>query len=604
MLGIDHTTTEPKASFRQSWSSDEPTSSSTSVSSKESKSLWSKLRKQASRLNTTAQSSRLGAFSSATPPPVSGLSLASRPRTAPSSPRTIVPSTLSSATPPMQSTPNITAEPNNRTWSSAIPSPRPQSNRSPVPMSAFDGSRGSADLFRSTGSTQNKPPVHSYSMDLPRSTVLPLSHAHQSAVPETPVAKPDSTRGMPRLRRLMLLPQSNSSGNRRPNSRDYSMDLPASALERIVEDDEVPHPASAPALVRPRAESGAMPPSRLLQPLHMRVPLPPAMPTSFNSDSMLQVYKHLDRKRFSENSGETTTSIDTLADSPSVEHRPTTRALATRSSSVRTPVAPPLVPRPLPRLSFSTAQRPTAIYETESTMLPSPTRENPPKLVPMVHSQVSNADMLLDPTVYRNTFFNARPITEQNQIEATLLTRRPSTSHRLSTTSKSLYKSASDDTLNNGSSSKRESSSSSTKVRFSDHSDVIPDRTTEEKPLVAVLPPPPALSQKHQKPLFMSLPLLNTASDLSPASSLSRRRLRRPSEPMPSAIATSTTPVQEIDVLRRTIRSLQARNDLLSELVELDPLHTIPEDTRLHIRTLELENTWLRKELQRLQCNK
>ncbi|KAJ2115301.1 hypothetical protein IW146_002415 [Coemansia sp. RSA 922] len=597
MLGIDHTTTESKATFRQSWSSDEPGSSSTSVSSKESKSLWSKLRKQASRLNTTTQSSRLGAFSSATPPPVSGLSPASRPRTAPSSPRTIVPSTLSLATSPMQSTPNITAEPNTRTWSSGIPSPRSQSKRSPVSavMSALDGSRGSADLFRSTGSTPNKPPVHSYSMDLPRSTVLPLSHAHQSAVPEPPAAKPDSTRGMPRLRRLMLLPQSNSNGNRRPNSRDYSMDLPSSALERIVEDDEAP--ASAPALVRPRAESGAMPPSRLLQPLHMRVALPPAMLSS-NSDSMLQVYKHIDRKRFSENSGETTTSIDTLADSPS-EHRPTVRVPATRSSSVRTPVAPPLAPRPLPRLSFSTAQRPTAIYETDSTMLPSPTRENPPKLVPMVHSQVSNADMLLDPTVYRNTFFNARPITEQTQIEATLLSRRPSTSNRLSTTSKSLYKSASDDTLNNGSSSKRESSSSSTKVRFSEISDVIPDRTTDDKPSVAVLPPPPVLSQKNQKPLFMSLPSLNTACDLSPASSLNRSRLRRPSEPIPAA--TSTAPVQEIDVLRRTIRSLQARNDLLSALVELDPLHTIPEDTRLHIRTLELENIWLRKELERLQ---
>ncbi|KAJ2823922.1 hypothetical protein GGI24_003547, partial [Coemansia furcata] len=517
MLGIDHTA-ERKAAFRQSWSSDEPASSSTSISSKESKSLWSKLRKQASRLNTSSPSSRLGAFSSATPPPPTNLSPTSRPRTAPSSPHAIVPATLSSATatPPMRSTPNITVEPNNRTWSSGIPSPRSQSGkRSPVAaaMSAFDSSRVSADLFRSTGSTPNKPPVHSYSMDLPRSTVVPLAHPHanQSASAEANVARPDSTRGMPRLRRLMLLPQNNSGSARRPTSRDYSLDLPASALERIVEDDEVQHPASAPALVRPRAESGAMPPSRLLHPAHMRVQMPPAMP-SFNSDSVLQVYKHFDRKRFSENSGETTTSTDTLAADSPVEHRPAARTLPTRSSSVRTPVAPALAPRPLPRLSFSTAQRPTAIYENDSTMLPSPTRENPPRLVPMVHSQVSNADMLLDPTVYRNTFFNARPITEQNQIEATLLTRRPSTSNRLSTTSKSLNKSASDDTLNNGSSSKRESSSSSTKVRFSDHSDVIPDRAVDDKPVANVLPPP-ALPQK-QKPLFMSLPLLNTASDL------------------------------------------------------------------------------------------
>ncbi|KAJ2486243.1 hypothetical protein IWW37_005685 [Coemansia sp. RSA 2050] len=600
MLGIDHTTTtttkEPKAGYRQSWSSDEPMSSSTSASSKESKSLWSKLRKQASRLNASSPSSRLGAFSTTAASSQTSIPHASRPRTAPSSPHSIVPSTLSSATatPPMRSTPNIAPEPSSRTWSSAIPSPRSQSSkRSPVAaaISAIDGSRVSADLFRSSGSGPNKPPVHSYSMDLPRSTTLPLARAHQSAAPEAFVAKPEVTRGMPRLRRLMLLPQSHSTGTRRPTSRDNSTDLPASALECIVEDDEVPHPVSAPVLSRPRADSGAIPLSRLPQPSHRHAHMPPAMPMSFNSDSVLQVYKHIDRKRFSENSGETTASLDTLAaDSPSTElHRPTVRALATRSSSVRTPVAPPVVPRPLPRLSFSMGQRPTAIYENDSTMLPSPTRENPPKLVPMVHSQVSNADMLLDPTVYRNTFFNARPITEQQQIEATLVSRRPSTSNRLSTTSRSLYKSASDDTLNNGSSSKRESSSSSTKVRFSDHSDVIPDRTMDDKPLAALLPS--ALPQTQQKLVLVS-----------PALNLSRRRLCRPSEaPTPLATATSmSAPVLEIDILRRTVRSLQAHNDLLSELVELDPLHAISEDTRLHIRTLELENIWLRKELERL----
>ncbi|KAJ2701534.1 hypothetical protein H4218_001366 [Coemansia sp. IMI 209128] len=610
MLGIDHTTTttatkEPKAGYRQSWSSDEPISSSTSASSKESKSLWSKLRKQASRLNSSSPSSRLGAFATtAAASSQTSISYASRPRTAPSSPHSIVPSTLSSATatPPMRSTPNIAPEPASRTWSSAIPSPRPQSSkRSPVAAanSVIDGSRASADLFRSSGSAPNKPPAHSYSMDLPRTTTLPLARAHQGAAPEAFVTKPDATRGMPRLRRLMLLPHSHSTGTRRPASRDNSADQPASALERIVEDDEVPHPASAPALSRPRADSGAIPPSRLPQPSHARAP---AMPTSFNSDSMLQVYKHIDRKRFSENSGETTASLDTLAaDSPSTEHyRPTVRTPATRSSSVRTPVAQAIVPRPLPRLSFSMGQRPTAIYENDSTMLPSPTRENPPKLVPMVHSQVSNADMLLEPTVYRNTFFNARPIIEHQQIEASLITRRPSTSHRLSTTSRSLYKSASDDTLNNGSSSKRESSSSSTKVRFSDHSDVIPDRTTDDKPLTAL--PPPVLPQAQQKPVFVSPPVLKTASELSPALNFSRRRLRRPSEvsaPLPTA-ASMSAPVLEIDILRRTIRSLQARNDLLSELVELDPLHAISEDTRLHVRTLELENIWLRKELERL----
>ncbi|KAJ2747732.1 hypothetical protein GGI20_000202 [Coemansia sp. BCRC 34301] len=594
MLGIDHATVtkDAKAAFRQSWSSDEPTSSSTSVSStKEPSSLWSKLRKQASRLHSSSPT----ATTPAPLPAAAGFSLASRPRTAPSASHS--PSIV-----PKSSTQHVTiADSNNpsRTWS-GIPSPRLLASRR-SPVGAFDAPRASTDVLRSSSSP--KPSVHSYSMDLPRSTPAhPLSLA-SSQQQQQQQQQPDATRGMPRLRRLMLLPQG-GAGARQPPSRDHSLDLAISALERIVEDDEVSHPASAPVLAtaRPRAESGtALPPSSRMQPpSHAR--MPPAMPVSFNSDSMLQVYKQRsDRNRFSENSGETVVSS------------PETHA-ATRSSSVRTPAAPVLVPRPQPRLSLSTAQRPTAIYETDAMLLPSPTRENPPRLVPMVHSQVSSADMLLDPTVYRNTFFNARPLTEQHQLEATLISRRPSTSHRLSTASKSLYKSASDDTLNNGSSSKRESTSSSSKVRFSDHSDIIPDRPSDDKPPVVSAPaavlPPPALAQQ-QKPLFMSLPSLNTTSDLSPAASLNRRhrhqhhhhhhRLRRPSEPTPSAAVPE--PVLEIDVLRRTIRSLQARNDLLGDIVGLDPMTSIPEATKLHIRTLELENIWLRKELQRVQHN-
>ncbi|KAJ2909504.1 hypothetical protein GGI21_001814, partial [Coemansia aciculifera] len=252
MLGIDHTK-DAKTTFRQSWSSDEPASSSTSASSnnnKESKSLWSKLRKQASRLHVNNSSP------GATPPlpSVAGFSLASRPRTAPSASNspTIVPSAAS----PLRSAPNI-VDANNaagRTWS-GIPSPRALvaasgSRRSPV-RGAFDGSssRGSADIYRAAPSQLKPlpPPVHSYSMDLPRNTttgypLLPPSSQNQQALgPDT------AARGMPRLRRLMLLP-----------SRDHSVDQqPASSpgLERIVEDDEVSYPASAPAMAiaRPRA---------------------------------------------------------------------------------------------------------------------------------------------------------------------------------------------------------------------------------------------------------------------------------------------------------------------------------------------------------------
>ncbi|KAJ2194950.1 hypothetical protein IW144_003703, partial [Coemansia sp. RSA 522] len=54
MLGVGHTTNTPDRSvFRQSWSSDEPTSSNASVSSKEHKGLWNKLRKQASRMHAS-----------------------------------------------------------------------------------------------------------------------------------------------------------------------------------------------------------------------------------------------------------------------------------------------------------------------------------------------------------------------------------------------------------------------------------------------------------------------------------------------------------------------------------------------------------------------
>ncbi|KAJ2817996.1 hypothetical protein IWW50_005972 [Coemansia erecta] len=55
----------------------------------------------------------------------------------------------------------------------------------------------------------------------------------------------------------------------------------------------------------------------------------------------------------------------------------------------------------------------------------------------------------------------------------------------------------------------------------------------------------------------------------------------------------------EAERLRRTVRQLEARNDMLGELLARDPLDGVPEGVRVHMRTLELENAWLRRELAR-----
>ncbi|KAJ2469984.1 hypothetical protein GGI02_003239, partial [Coemansia sp. RSA 2322] len=534
------TSSDGKAKFRQSWSSDEPASSSNSVSSKESSSLWSKLRRQASRLHVSharQQSPPPSALSTAAGPAAhstttlsatAGSVPALRPRTAPSTPQTldrhtsapvpIVPSTLlapsASATmhAPSQADrmrlmaalghssniPNMHGS--SQTWSAGLASPHAQSRRSPIAHAAFDvapkpsGARSSTEVLRTTGTGDGRQRP-AYSMDVPRTALNPAP----SRQPGGPEISADSirrslsaytgktdVRGKPRLRRLMLLPQSGGSSARRPLSRDR--DSPASALACIAEDDE--HPASAPALGRPREASiarfspaghsaechSALPP-QALPPLMLTPSPPPPMPVSFNSDSLLQVYRH-DSKRFSENSGSTVSSGDTLdTTSDQADNSGHPRPASRTASLARAQ------PRP-PRLSFSTAQRPTAIYEcADVNIVPSPTKEHPPRLVPMVHGHVTDPDMLLDPTVYRNTFFNARPATDQQHIEATLLTRRPSTGNQQSGVGKSLYKSASDETLNTGgSNSKRGSNAGSAKVRFSEHSDLIPDPLSDDKP--------------------------------------------------------------------------------------------------------------------------
>ncbi|KAJ2761247.1 hypothetical protein IWQ57_006101, partial [Coemansia nantahalensis] len=73
-------------------------------------------------------------------------------------------------------------------------------------------------------------------------------------------------------------------------------------------------------------------------------------------------------------------------------------------------------------------------------------------------------------------------------------------------------------------------------------------------------------------------------------------RLQHLPEPLPQPLAGDAA-MQEIDRLRQMVRTLQLRNDMLSELVARDPMEAVPEEVRLHIRTIELENAWLRREL-------
>ncbi|KAJ2495245.1 hypothetical protein GGI11_008488, partial [Coemansia sp. RSA 2049] len=74
--------------------------------------------------------------------------------------------------------------------------------------------------------------------------------------------------------------------------------------------------------------------------------------------------------------------------------------------------------------------------------------------------------------------------------------------------------------------------------------------------------------------------------------------------PLPSSSASASNASiaeQEVEVLRRTIRILQSRNDMLSELVALNPLDAVPDHVKTHIRTIELENVWLHRELGKLR---
>ncbi|KAJ2337756.1 hypothetical protein GGH92_007468, partial [Coemansia sp. RSA 2673] len=309
------TSSDGKAKFRQSWSSDEPASSSNSVSSKESSSLWSKLRRQASRLHVSharQQSPPPSALSTAAGPAAhstttlsatAGSVPALRPRTAPSTPQTldrhtsapvpIVPSTLlapsASATmhAPSQADrmrlmaalghssniPNMHGS--SQTWSAGLASPHAQSRRSPIAHAAFDvapkpsGARSSTEVLRTTGTGDGRQRP-AYSMDVPRTALNPAP----SRQPGGPEISADS------IRRSLSAYTAPALG--RPREASIARFSPAG------------HSAECHSALPPQA----------LPPLMLTPSPPPPMPVSFNSDSLLQVYRH-DSKRFSENSGST-----------------------------------------------------------------------------------------------------------------------------------------------------------------------------------------------------------------------------------------------------------------------------------------------------------
>ncbi|KAJ2512148.1 hypothetical protein H4217_007034 [Coemansia sp. RSA 1939] len=557
--------------------------------------------------------------------------------------------------------------------------------------------------------------------------------------------KTSDVKGKPRLRRLMMFPGGSSKQQTSARNHIIELSLGGAGLERIAEDEEQlqqqqqqqqlqlqkrTSTANAPVAAAPRFDE----PESVLPPADRAV--------AGNSTQALQTrrvanigqsYSQLlaahhshgatdsgssvggtalggyrsDAKRFSENSGSTVSSGETLEmhaeydgivgakPGLGVDRIPS----ITRPPSATPPKRPasaqvsqtqyhhhqqqqqqqqqqwPLLQKREPRLSLSNRphllERPKAIYNDGSNLVPSPTREHPPNLVPIVHGRVdggSDREYMLDPTVYRNTFFNARPLDEQKQLETSVLNK----AGRLSlgeTAARFLVRSASDDTLNSPGGGHGGDSTAveplGNKVRFSGHLNYIPDyylgpecglgKTSSSNSNVAG-GGVGAETLARERSFSSSMPsMASTSGDgrnglnggtdgLAEMSDLRRR----PSEPTPSAgsgggasasarskaslipplpsssssssraaptvpaekpmhgrsassVSNASIAEQEVEVLRRTIRILQSRNDMLSELVALNPLDAVPDHVKTHIRTIELENVWLHRELGKLR---
>ncbi|KAI8321756.1 hypothetical protein GQ54DRAFT_311477 [Martensiomyces pterosporus] len=547
--------------------------------------------------------------------------------------------------------------------------------------------RTSVDVYRTSagGYIHNKQhATPSYSMDIPRSRAS--ADAMESDYVSAESIKRSlsgytgnmDVKGKPRLRRLMTMPRI----HKHPNPKDMMgmvTEPPGMGLECIAEDEseefqaDSAHngqksPVFAGNLGPPEEAVECNPPRTSLSMRNRPAtssmatrasPLPgqTADATTGNIPGSWWVSS----KRFSENSGTTVSSGDTLDasnehDGKGIEKRPSTRPSTNHGPNViyhttQYPTKPPTT-RP-PRLSFSNVPRPGAMYEEYTNIIPSPTKENPPKLAPMVHGQAAAADkdLAMDPAVYRNTFFNARPANEQTKIKEQIL----SSAKGNGSGSKALYRAASDDTLN-GSSNKPEDNvaENGRHVRFTDVCDIITngmyyeaeadeqpaEMSAAHQPAAAqmslvpvasgaagiaeqqphVLPPAvkvgpdpaaaaaPATTSylEPESPVVTSPASADTNNTVTPLTATANTD-NHPLQPIPEEAASSDAAEEikrlnmELEALKRTVRSLQSHNDMLTELAMRDPLEDIPEEAKLHIRTIELENTWLRKELSQLK---
>ncbi|KAJ1951188.1 hypothetical protein EC988_004114, partial [Linderina pennispora] len=306
-------------------------------------------------------------------------------------------------------------------------------------------------------------------------------------------------------------------------------------------------------------------------------------------------------KRFSENSGSTLFSSETLASSTADQNRPNESQSFwpkgdRRSIVSTTQQLPPLdtVSRP----PSSSHHHTRSGLESYSNRLPSPTRENPPNLIPMVHGRVSatmqngqpiDNDMMLDPVVFRNTFFNARAASDTDNLKRKLKSRVSAL--RKVPSDESLYNLAEDP---------------ASKVRFDTNVAFLPDYESADdptdsgvvediaSPTVPDYDPSPEIAaavvpkQKHQP---ASIAINQPGSQ--PDDNMAKTGLQ--------ITMCSDTRVgeleKELQALKATVSVLQNQNDLLVELVKRDPIDDTPETVRLHMRTVELENQWLRREL-------
>ncbi|KAJ2608063.1 hypothetical protein H4S08_004591 [Coemansia sp. RSA 1365] len=529
-------TTADRVGVRKSWCSDEPCSSSNSVSSKESKNrLWSRLRKHASRLHVTpgaeppamvqrtsvgvAQGrASLGAFGTSpavTRRPTStctaaAVETAAVSVAAPASREQLIQSVsglerlklIAAMGPVADERQDSTA--NNRT---AYPSP-PHVFSHGGPGISSSGNVSSQE--GSTGTLQA-------AVSAPQSNMI--TRRPSTAAARLSMATP---------RPSMSTPRPSITTSRSSVDTTHSKAAPRPSVET---EHNNPDDISAESIRRTlgaytgKTEERSTP--RLLRLLPTaRRPQSRGAGLACIAEDDEQVMD--EAKRFSENSGTTVSSGDTLYGDDG-------------RSNMRAP-------------------RPRAIYEDGVNRVPSPTRDHPPVLAGVGHGGA----LPLDPAVYRNTFFNARPAADRHRIES-LLVRRSD---------------ASDDTL----------SLSPSRVRFAKKTQPISENPVVEQaePVVSpVVEPKEAThhsnSTRPSHHLSASLPTLNAQHPT---------HLRRPSEPIEAS--------DELTRLRRAVGLLQSRNAMLSELVVRDPLEAVPEGVRIHIRTLELENAWLRKSLARM----